>query len=788
MVPDVVVAQNACPGGNTRLAAQLHPPAHRTRHPGPFVELPPKTEVSLLIEGVLPNFSPQGMSYVLPRAVRRPSSPVPPARASSSSAPTSPPPRREDPEATREGAIASGSMTSEQSPKESPTEDALVASSGDEPDDGAGYSADQIRKLEGLEAVRVRPGMYIGSTDARGLHHLIWEIVDNAVDEALAGYCSEITVALGDDGSVTVSDDGRGIPVGVNTKTGRSALDLVFTELHAGGKFGDGGYKVSGGLHGVGASVTNALSDWLEVESRREGHVWRARYECGVNVTGIVKGRSLEKGESTGTTVCWLYDRTMFAEDATYSHALIEQRLREKAYLVRGLRFRLSMPGHKDQVFHSKAGIADYVKELNREREPVHARVCFLASDEHPDLHEDSNVPVEVALQWTQSADERIYSFANVISTVDGGTHVAGLKTALSRALNRYALEQGKLKKEADGFEGRDITDGLTAAVSVKLADPQFEGQTKGKLNNADARTAVLSFTYAAFGAWLADKENQREAKAILERCLLAREIRLAKSKVSKKLRNEAASIFTDSNLPGKLADCLDSRPVGERELFIVEGDSAAGSAKAARDASYQAILPIRGKILNVLEAATGRAFENKEIEGILVALGGRKDVIGKRVVATLEPEQRRYGSVVITVDADTDGAHIANLLLVLFHQLFPDLLGERRIFLARPPLYRINLDNRGERYVYAYTDDERERLLRRHNRDGESVSRFKGLGEMNPSDLAETVFDPKTRSLLQVRISDLAEAQEAVTLLMGRNAEPRRQWLEEVGLEEDAI
>lgn len=655
------------------------------------------------------------------------------------------------------------------------------------------YGADQIRLLEGLEAVRVRPGMYIGSTDSRGLHHLIWEITDNAVDEALAGRCTEIIVEVDDKNVLTVIDNGRGIPVGINKKTGRSALDLVFTELHAGGKFGDGGYKVSGGLHGVGASVTNALSEWLQADVKVEGFLWTTKFKRGKTVQKVTKGRALKKNEGTGTTVSWLFDREIFKNVEGYSHALIEQRLREKSYLVRGLRFVLRMPGRDEQVFVSKNGISDYIKELAAERKPVHREVIFMAADDITVPGEDgkeTTLPVEIAMQWTNADDERIYAFTNIVSNPDGGTHVTGFKTAVTKALNNFAREQGKFKKDSESFEGRDIMEGIVAAVSVKVENPQFEGQTKGKLNNPEAKTAVQTFVYSAFSDWLADPRNAKESKLVLERCLLARDIRLAKGKVSKKLKDEATSIFTDTNLPGKLKDCGESSiPIEERELFIVEGDSAMGTAKDARDSKFQAILPIRGKILNVLDASGGKAFDNAEVEGILTALGGRKDAIGKRIVATLEAEQRRYGKVVILTDADTDGAHIAMLLMTMFYELFPKMLTEGRIFLAQPPLYKINLDNTGSKYIYAYDDEEREKLMKKHNRSGEHVSRFKGLGEMNAPDLAETCFDLDSRSLLQVQIADAAEAQDVVSMLMGKGkAELRREWLEEVGLETEAI
>ena len=658
---------------------------------------------------------------------------------------------------------------------------------------GNEYTADNFRVLEGLEPVRVRPGMYIGSTTSRGLHHLIWEIVDNSVDEALGGHCHNIVVELHEDQVVSVSDDGRGIPVGTHKQTGLSAVDIVFTRLHGGGKFGGGGYKVSGGLHGVGAAVTNALSTWLEAEVRRDGYCWGVRYERGEPVRPLERGAALKRGAPTGTTVRWRFDPMIFEPDARYSYTTVEARLREKAFLVKGLRFVLRWPGHTEKVFFSQNGIADYVKEIdaNGERTPVHPNIVLLSSEasEEPQFR-DGSVSVEVALQWTAwsgktDENERVHSFANVISTVDGGTHVEGLKAALTSALNRYAFELGRLKQDKkESFHPKDIWEGLTAAVSVKLAEPQFEGQTKNKLNNSEARSAVQSFVYAALGEWLRDKRYKKDADAIVGRCVEARESRLARGRADTKRKR---GVFDESPLPGKLDDCLDNLPVEDRELFIVEGDSALGTAGNARDKTFQAVLPIRGKILNVLGASNDRVWKNTEIESILIAMGGKKEALGKRVVASLDAKDRRYGKIVILTDADTDGAHIANLLLTMLYELFPSLVAEGRIFLARPPLFKINLDAKGERFVYAYDDVERAQLVKRHNRKGDDVSRFKGLGEMPWEHLRSTCFDASSRKLQQVAIEDLTESAETLNLIMGNGpaaASRRKSWLEEVGLE----
>jgi DNA gyrase subunit B len=655
------------------------------------------------------------------------------------------------------------------------------------------YTADDIKVLEGLEPVRVRPGMYIGSTSSRGLHHLVWEVVDNSVDEALAGYCTQVTVEMLDGDVVQVTDDGRGIPVGIQKQTGLSALDVVFTRLHGGGKFGDGAYKVSGGLHGVGAAVTNALSRFLEAEVHREGYAWTVRYTQGLPDQPVTRGAKLRRGQGSGTIVRWRYDDTIFDADARYSYTTIESRLREKAYLVRGLRFVLRWPGRDEQVFYSENGIADYVREIDAkgERVPAHSKVVYLSSADHPDPQFSTQpIAVEVALQWSAwngrtDEAERVSSFANVISTIDGGTHVEGLKAALTSVMNRYAYETGKLKSDKkESFHPKDIWEGLTAAVSVRITDPQFEGQTKSRLNNSEAKGAVQTFVYAALGEWLRDPKSKADAAAILSRCVEARDSRLARSRADTKRKR---GVFDDSPLPGKLEDCLDTQSMEEREIFIVEGDSALGTAGDARNKNFQAVLPVRGKILNVLGAKNDRIWANNEIESILVAMGGRKEAVGKRVIASLEPRERRYGKIVILTDADTDGAHIANLLLGMFHELFPTLVAEGRIFVARPPLFKIDLDAKGEKFVYAYDETQRSALMKTHKRKGDDVSRFKGLGEMPWQHLRSTCFDPATRKLQQVTVEDIGEAAETLNLIMGNGpaaAGKRRSWLEEVGLD----
>jgi DNA gyrase subunit B len=559
---------------------------------------------------------------------------------------------------------------------------------------------------------------------------------------------------------------------------------MVFEQLHAGGKFGDGGYKVSGGLHGVGASVTNALSQWLKVTVRRDGVCWRAEWAQGKRTIELYEDKKDKTPSKTGTTVVWKFDETIFNKSVSYDPSVIERRLRDKSYLVRGVKFTLKLEGQKDRVFQSEEGIAEYVRELASEQEPLHPEVIFF-EDQAVKVQtgggKDTEMGVEIALQWTKKAGEMMYSFANIVTTPDGGAHVTGLKSALTKAMNNFAYETGKLKKEGrkepERFDSKDIFAALVAAVSVKLEDPQFEGQTKGKLNNSEARSAVQSMTYAAFTEWLESKKNHKTAKEILERCLHARRVRLAQGKVSKNYNPN--SIWADTGQSAKLADCQASTPVEERELFVVEGDSAGGTAKEARDPANQAILPLRGKPINALTASNTKVFENKEVQAVISALGARTDELDGEIVVVLPPEARRYSKMVIMADADSDGAHITALICGMMWRLFPEFVKEGRLFIARPPLFKINLDNRGDTFIYAYSEEERAELVKKNKRSGDDVSRFKGLGEMDGSQLEETVMDPKTRQLYQVTLEDLAEVEDTMNLILGASAARRKEWLE---------
>lgn len=655
------------------------------------------------------------------------------------------------------------------------------------------YSADDIVTLKGLEAVRLRPGMYVGGTDARSLHHIIWEIVDNAVDEHLAGYGQDIHVHVDADSVVTVRDHGRGIPPQVNAD-GQSALSAVFLNLHAGAKFGktEGGYTISGGLHGVGSAVTNALSEWMEVEVYRDGHVWTTRYARGEETQEVKRGRRLRAGEDHGTLVRFRFDETVFNKGVAYAQHEIETRLWQKAYLIAGLRFHFTWHGEETQLITSRKGLTEYVGNLSEEREPLHAPVHF--PDEEVRIADGAGrevgISVEVAVQWTRkggSVDGNVLGFANIITTPQGGTHVTGLKASVTKALNNYAIEQRKFKVErkADRFDSRDVFAACTGIVSVKLPDPQFEGQTKEKLNNTEARTAVNQVVFRAFTEWLADKRNAKDAKEILERCLHSRRVRLAESSVKSYNPN---SILADNGQSEKLSDCSQNTPFAERELFLVEGDSAGGTAVNARDNRFQAILPLRGKMINALSNTNAKVFENEEVQSLIMALGGRIEQFEGERIVVLPRDKRRYGKVMLCSDADQDGAHINNLALVLFHELFPELLREGRVFLTKPPLFRLLLDKRGERAVLAYSDEERDAASAKHK--PVAIQRFKGLGEMNADQLQETVMDPATRRIQQVTVEDAAEVIEALQLVMGgssaRLVERRRAWISRVSRDAD--
>lgn len=662
------------------------------------------------------------------------------------------------------------------------------------PQNEAAYDGDQIQVLEGLEPVRRRPGMYIGSTSSRGLTHLIREIVDNSIDEALAGFCDRIEINMSQDGTVQVTDNGRGIPVGINKAKKTAAVHLVFEVLHAGGKFGGGGYVKSGGLHGVGASVTNALSEWLEVEVRRDGKLHQVKYADAKRVQDC---KVIGKASDTGTTVRWKYDAKLFDKGAAYDVPDLEEVLQQKAYLVPGLKIVFAREGHKTRTYHSKDGLKELVTLAAEEREPLHKPILFSTGPDgikvlKPGAKKDStdeddfvSLEVDVALAWTRKADDRTYSFANIIPTQDHGTHVTGFRGALTKALNNFAYETGKLKKDArktpESFEGRDITAALTAAVLVKLPEPQFEGQTKGKLNNSEARTAVQTFLYQAISDWLVDKKNATAAKAILDRCLHARKYRLAEDQVDKNFNPN--SIFSDTGQSEKLADCDPNSDPGERELFIVEGDSAGGTAREARDSRFQAILPLRGKPLNVMTSKEKKVIENAEIKALITALGGRHENVDGTLVVSLPKDKRRYAKVILLADADADGAHITALCIGMLAELTPAMIHEGRVFLSRPPLFKINLDTRGDKFVYAYTEDERSALVAKHKRGADDVTRFKGLGEMNAEQLEETVMDPKTRTLYQLTVEDLQTFDQTLALILGDKsgaAARRKQFLEE--------
>ena len=623
------------------------------------------------------------------------------------------------------------------------------------------YGADQIQILEGLEAVRKRPGMYIGTTSTRGLHHLVYEIVDNAVDEALAGYCSEIDVQINKDNSITVKDNGRGIPVGINEKTGLPAVQIVFTVLHAGGKFGGGGYKVSGGLHGVGASVVNALSQWLEVKVCREGKIHYQKYEYG-HVVSELKVIGECDSDFTGTEVTFLPDNTIF-EDTVYQFKVLEERLRETAFLTKNLKIILRDVREeepKEEIFHYEGGIKEFVSYLNEGKTALYDDILYCEGAVN-------NVYVEVALQHNDGYNENTISFVNNINTPEGGTQVEGFKRALTKTFNSYARTKKVLKDNEENLSGEDIREGLTAIISVKIEDPQFEGQTKQKLGNSEARAAVENVMSEQLTYFL--EQNPNVGKIICEKAVLAQRARFAARNAREATRRKTA--LDVAALPGKLADCSDKDPK-KCEIFIVEGDSAGGSAKKARTRATQAILPLRGKILNVEKARIDKIMANAEIRAMITAFGtGIQD--------DFDISKLRYDKIIIMTDADVDGAHIDTLMLTFFYRFMPELIKDGHVYLAMPPLYQVT---RNKKNYYAYNDDELNKILTEIGRDNQNkIQRYKGLGEMDASQLWETTMDPNTRILKQVKIDDetITEIDKTFTTLMGDEVEPRREFIE---------
>ena len=625
---------------------------------------------------------------------------------------------------------------------------------------GSEYSADQIQILEGLEAVRKRPGMYIGSTSVRGLHHLVYEIVDNSVDEALAGYCSHIEVQINADNSITVQDDGRGIPVDIQKKAGLPAVEVVFTILHAGGKFGGGGYKVSGGLHGVGASVVNALSEWLEVEICRDGKVYKQRYERGKTMYPLkVVGECAP--DKHGTRVVFLPDKEIF-EETVYDYDTLKVRLRETAFLTKNLKITLrdDREVKHEKTFHYEGGIKEFVTYLNRSNEKLYEPVIYCEGIK-------DKVFVEVAMQHNDSYTENIYTFVNNINTPEGGTHLAGFKSALTKTFNDYAKKNKLLKENEPALSGEDIREGLTAIISVKIEEPQFEGQTKQKLGNSEARAAVDAIVSEQLTYFL--EQNPTVAKIICEKSILAKRARDAARKAREMTRRKSA--LDGMALPGKLADCSDKNPEN-CEIYIVEGDSAGGSAKEARNKSNQAILSLRGKILNVEKARLDRIYGNAEIRAMITAFG-------TGIHEDFDISKLRYNKIIIMTDADVDGAHISTLLLTFLYRFMPDLIRDGHVYLAQPPLYKIE---KNKRVWYAYSDDELNSILTEIGRDNNNkIQRYKGLGEMDAEQLWETTMDPERRILLRVQIDSETASEVDLTFatLMGDQVEPRREFIE---------
>ncbi|MBD1855896.1 MULTISPECIES: DNA topoisomerase (ATP-hydrolyzing) subunit B [Leptolyngbya] len=626
------------------------------------------------------------------------------------------------------------------------------------------YDAQQIQVLEGLEAVRKRPGMYIGSTGPRGLHHLVYEVVDNSVDEALAGYCKAIDISINADGSVTVTDDGRGIPTGIHPKTGKSALETVMTILHAGGKFGGGGYKVSGGLHGVGISVVNALSEWVEVTVWREKKVHLQRFERGIAM-GELQVEPYPQAR-TGTSVTFLPDASIFTETTKFDYTTLSGRLRELAYLNGGVRIKFAdhrEGSEREDVYFYEGGIREYISYMNREKQPLHEEVIFVSG-------ERNGIQVEVALQWCSDAyNDNIIGFANNIRTVDGGTHLEGLKAVLTRTLNTIARKRNKIKENESNLAGENIREGLTAVISVKVPDPEFEGQTKTKLGNTEVRGIVDSLVGEVLTEYLEFRPNVSDA--IIEKAVQAFKAAEAARHAREMVRRK--SVLESSTLPGKLADCA-SRDPSESEIYIVEGDSAGGSAKQGRDRRFQAILPLRGKILNIEKTDDSKIYKNTEIQALITALG--LGIKGEE----FDVSQLRYHRIIIMTDADVDGAHIRTLLLTFFYRYQRMMVDQGYVYIACPPLFKVE---RGRNHYYCYSERElQERLSTFPDNASYNIQRFKGLGEMMPQQLWDTTMNPETRTLKRVEIEDAAEADRVFTVLMGDRVAPRREFIETYG------
>ncbi|ACO29150.1 DNA topoisomerase (ATP-hydrolyzing) subunit B [Bacillus cereus] len=620
------------------------------------------------------------------------------------------------------------------------------------------YDESQIQVLEGLEAVRKRPGMYIGSTSGKGLHHLVWEIVDNSIDEALAGYCDEINVSIEEDNSIRVTDNGRGIPVGIQEKMGRPAVEVIMTVLHAGGKFGGGGYKVSGGLHGVGASVVNALSTELEVFVHREGKIHYQKYERGIPVADL---KVIGDTDQTGTITRFKPDPEIFQETIVYEFDTLATRMRELAFLNRNIKLTIEdKREHKQKKeFHYEGGIKSYVEHLNRSKQPIHEEPVYVEGSK-------DGIQVEVSLQYNEGYTNNIYSFTNNIHTYEGGTHEVGFKTALTRVINDYGRKNSILKDADSNLTGEDVREGLTAIVSIKHPNPQFEGQTKTKLGNSEARTITESVFSEAFEKFLL--ENPNVARKIVEKGTMAARARVAAKKARELTRRKSA--LEVSSLPGKLADCSSKDPAIS-EIYIVEGDSAGGSAKQGRDRHFQAILPLKGKIINVEKARLDKILSNDEVRTIITA-------IGTNIGGDFDIEKARYHKVIIMTDADVDGAHIRTLLLTFFYRYMRQIIEHGYIYIAQPPLFKVQ---QGKKIQYAYNEKELEKILAELPAQPKpGIQRYKGLGEMNPTQLWETTMDPEVRSLLQVSLQDAIEADETFEILMGDKVEPRRNFIQE--------